>query len=47
LFYGLCDRYAKRSVAVQDGDTYLQLCDLALEVARHEGLAEQLDAIHL
>lgn len=30
-----------------NADEDLELGDLALEVARHEGLAEQLDAVHL
>jgi len=39
--YGLCDGYAKGSVAVQDGDADLELGDLAVEVPRHEPLARQ------
>jgi len=47
LSYGLCDGYAKSGVAVQDGDTDLDFCDLPVEVSRHQGLAEKLDAVHL
>ena len=44
--YSHCDRYAKRSAAVQHGDTDLQLGDLAFEVSCHQGLAKEFDAIH-
>ena len=40
LSWGLSDRYIKRGVAVQDSDADLQFGDLAIEVARREGLAE-------
>jgi len=32
---------------LQDGDTDLELCDLTVEVARHEALARQFPAMHL
>ena len=47
LSYDLCDRYAKRGVAVEDGDADLDLCDLAVEVPRHEALPQQLHTVHL
>ena len=40
LVYGLSGRYAKSRVAVEDGDTDLDLCDLPFEVPRHQRLAE-------
>jgi hypothetical protein len=33
--------------AVQHGDPDMELCDLPVEVARHEALTEELDAVHL
>ncbi len=47
LFHSHYERYAKRGVAFQHGDTNLEFGDLAIEVARHEGLAKQLDTVHL
>ena len=47
LFHGLCDRYAERGVAVQDGDPDLELRNLTVEVPRHEPLAHQFHAMHL
>ncbi|WP_162105081.1 hypothetical protein [Rhodovulum sulfidophilum] len=38
---GLCDRYAERGLAVQDADADLELCDLTIEVARHQALARE------
>ena len=38
--YWLSEGYAKSSVAVEDGDTDLDLCDLPIEVPRHQRLAE-------
>jgi hypothetical protein len=32
--------YTKSSVAIEDGDADLDLCDLPLEVPRHQRLAE-------
>ncbi len=43
----LCDRYAERSVAVQHGGADLEFCDLTIEVAYHEALPQQLNAMHL
>lgn len=40
LPYGLCDRYAKSGVAVEDGDADLDFRDLPLEIPRHERLAQ-------
>lgn len=40
LAYWLSDGYAKSSVAVEDGDTDLDLCDLPIKVPRHQRLAE-------
>ena len=39
LFYGLSDRCAKSSVAIEHGDTDLDFRDLSIEVPRHEALA--------
>ena len=47
LSYGHSDRNAARGVAVQYGATDLKLGDLTVEVARHQGLAELLEAVHL
>ena len=47
LSHWLCDRYAERGVAVQDGGSDLEFCDLAIEVACHEALPEQFHAVHL
>ncbi|PXW80550.1 hypothetical protein BZA02_10539 [Ruegeria sp. P4] len=38
---------SERGIAVQHGNTNLQLGDLAVEASGHEGLAEQLDAVPL
>ena len=40
LAYWLSDGDAKSSVAVEDGDTDLDLCDLPIKVPRHQRLAE-------
>ena len=40
LAYWLSDGYAKSSVAVEDRDTDLDLCDLPIEIPRHQRLAE-------
>ena len=40
LAYWLSDGYAKSSVAVEDGDTDLDLCDLPIKVPRDQRLAE-------
>ena len=47
LSHGLCDRDAERGVAVQNGDTDLELGDLTVEVPSHEPLAQQFHAMHL
>lgn len=47
LSYGLCDRDAKRGVAVQNGNTDLKLGDLSVEVPCHEALPQQLHTVHL
>ena len=39
-------RYAECGEAVQDGDTDLELRDLAVEVPRHEALTQQFHAMH-
>lgn len=46
LCYGLCDGYAERGVAVQNGYADLDLGDLAIKVSRHEALAQQLYTMH-
>ena len=38
---GLCDRDAKRDVAVHDGDADLDFRDLSVKVPRHEALSQQ------
>jgi hypothetical protein len=43
----LRDRDAERGEAVQDGDTNLELCDLMVEVSRHETLTQQFHTMHL
>lgn len=40
LAYGLSDRYAKSRIAVKDGDADLDFRDLAIEVPRHQRLAQ-------
>lgn len=47
LSYGPRKRYAERALSVQHGDTNLQFGDLSIEVSGSEGLAVQLDAVHL
>lgn len=42
----LSNGYAKISVAVEDGDTDLDLCDLPIEVPRHQRLAEWFHTVH-
>ncbi len=44
--YGLSDRHAKRSIAIEHSDTDLDLGDLPVEVPRHERLAHQFQAVH-
>ena len=39
--------YAECGEAVQDGDTDLELRDLAVEVPRHEALTQQFHTVHL
>lgn len=46
LSCGLWDRYAERGVAVQDGGADLQFCDLTIEVACHQALTRQFQAMH-
>jgi hypothetical protein len=41
LSYSFYDGYAERCVAVQGGDADLELCDLTVEVPRHEPLAQK------
>ena len=45
--HGFCDRYAKRGVAVHDGDADFDLCDLSIKVPRHEALPQQFHTVHL
>lgn len=40
LFYGLCDGYAERGVAIENGNSDLDLCNLTVEVPHHEALAQ-------
>jgi len=47
LSCGLCDRYAERGVAVQDGGADLQFWDLTIEAACHQALPRQFHAMHL
>ena len=47
LSHGLCAGYAERGVAVQDGDAELDVCDLSVEVSRHEALPQLFHAVHL
>ena len=47
LSHSFRDGYAERGVAVRDGDADLDLCDLSVEVPRHEPLAQQFDTMHL
>ena len=47
LAYGVSDRYAKRSIAIENGNTDLDLGDLPVEVPCHERLAHQFQAVHL
>ena len=46
LFYGNGSRYAKSSVAVENGSANLNLRDLSVEVTRHEALAQKFHAKH-
>ena len=39
-------RHAQVGEAVDDADAGVHFCDLALEVAREESLAQEFDAIH-
>ena len=47
LSHGFRDGYAERSVAVHDCDTDLYLCNLSLEVPRHEALSQEFHAVNL
>lgn len=47
LSYRLSDEYAESGVAAKHSDADLDLCDLPIEVFRHEALAQQLHAMHL
>ncbi|BAQ68881.1 hypothetical protein NHU_01726 [Rhodovulum sulfidophilum] len=47
LSCGLCDRYAARGVAVQDGGADPELGDLVIEVAYHQALLQRRHAVHL
>ena len=40
LGYGLSDRYAKRSITIEHGDTDLDFRNLSVEVPRHQRLAQ-------
>lgn len=46
LPHSLYDRDAKNGVAVEDSDAGFDLCDLPVEVLRHEALAHQFHAMH-
>ena len=45
LSCGLCDRYAKSGVAVENSDADPDFRDLPIKVSCHQGLARQLDAV--
>ena len=45
--HGLCGRYAKGGLAVEDSDTDLDLRDLPVEVLGHEALTHQFHTMHL
>ncbi len=47
LAYDLCDRYAKRGLAVQYRDADLDFRNLPVKVPFHEALAHQLHPMHL
>jgi hypothetical protein len=47
LAYGLSNRHAKGRIAIEHGDTDLDLGDLPVEVPCHERLAHQFEAVHL
>jgi hypothetical protein len=47
LSCGVCDRYAERGVDIQYGGADLEFGDLAIEVACHEALPQQLHAMHI
>lgn len=47
MSYGLCDRFAKSRVAVENRDADLDFGDLPLKMSRHQGLAVEFDAVHL
>ena len=47
LAYGLSNRHAKGRIAIEHGDTNLDLGDLPVEVPCHERLAHQFEAVHL
>lgn len=47
LSQGLGDRYAERSVAVQDNSLDMEFSRLVIEVACHENLHQQLHAMHV
>ena len=46
LSHDLRDGDAERGVAVQNGDTNLELRHLTVEVSRNEELARQFDTVH-
>lgn len=46
LSYGHRDGYAERGVAVEHRDAALDFGNLSIEVSRHQGSAEKLDAVH-
>lgn len=45
--HGLCEGYAKGSVAVEDGDADLDFGDLPVEVAGHDALPQKLHTMRL
>jgi hypothetical protein len=47
LCLDLGDWAAQGDAVVQNGDTDLELCNLAVEVPRHVALTQQFDAVHL
>ena len=47
LSYGRCDGYVESCVAVERCGADLDFGDLSVKGARHQGLAETLDAVYL
>ena len=43
----LIGRYAQCGWAVEHGDADLELCNLVVEVSRHEALSQQFHTMHL